>query len=36
MEDDIVLKETWIVVPHKKCDTLKLIHEGILVLGNAS
>ena len=34
IEDGIVLKGTWIVVPHKKCETtLKLIHEGHLGLG---
>ena len=34
IEDGIVLKGTWIVVPHKKCQaTLKLIHEGYLGLG---
>ena len=33
IEDGIVLKGTWIVVPHKKCEaTLKLIHEGHLGL----
>ena len=33
-EDGIVLKGTWIVVPHKKCQaTLQLIHEGHLGLG---
>ena len=35
IEDNIVLKGTWIVVPHKKWQaTLQLIHEGHLVLGN--
>ena len=34
IEDGIVLKGTWIVVPHKKHQaTLKLIHEGHLGLG---
>ena len=34
IEDSIVLKGTWIVVPHKKCQvTLQLIHEGHLGLG---
>ena len=34
IEDGIVLKGTWIVVPHKKCEaTLKLIHERHLGLG---
>ena len=34
IEDGIVLKGTWIVVPHKKHEaTLKLIHEGDLGLG---
>ena len=34
IEDGTVLKEIWIVVPHKKCEvTLKLIHEGHLGLG---
>ena len=34
IEDGIVLKGTWIVVPHKKHEaTLKLIHEGHLGLG---
>ena len=29
IEDDIVLKGTWMVVPHKKHEaTLELIHEG--------
>ena len=29
IEDGIVLKGTWIMVPHKKCEAiLKLIHEG--------
>ena len=34
VEDSIVLKGTWIVVPNKKCEaTLKLIHERHLGLG---
>ena len=34
IEDNIVLKATQIVVPHKKCQaTLHLIHEGHLSLG---
>ena len=34
MEDGIVLKGTWIVIPHKKCQAiLHLIHEGHLGLG---
>ena len=34
IEDGIILKGTWIVVPHKKHEaTLKLIHEGHLGLG---
>ena len=34
VEDGIVLKGTWIVVPHKKCQaTLQLIHEEHLGLG---
>ena len=33
IEDGIILKGTWIVVPHKKCQaTLQLIHEGHLGL----
>ena len=34
IEDGIILKGTWIVVPHKKHQaTLKLIHEGHLGFG---
>ena len=34
VEDDIILKGTQIVVPHKKCQaTLQLIHKGHLGLG---
>ena len=34
MEDGIVLKDTWIVIPHNKCQaTLQFIHEGHLGLG---
>ena len=34
IEDGIIFKGTWIVVPHKKCQaTLQLIHEGYLGLG---
>ena len=35
IEDVIILKGTWIVIPHKKHEpTLKLIHKGHLGLGN--
>ena len=34
IEDGIILKGSWIVVPYKKCKaTLKLIHEEYLGLG---
>ena len=34
VKDGIVLKGTWILIPHKKCqDTLQLIYKGHLGLG---
>ena len=33
IEDDIILKGTWIIIPAKKCEAvLKLVHEGHLGL----